>query len=199
MLIVPTVVTIAGTIASGKTTAANWLESQYHAYSTRASKHLKKIASERGFDTDRATLQHLSASLRKQFGQDYLAHLVCQELEAVEARTLFVIDVRRVADVSHLYKWAKSRGYRFQLIFIRSTFKLSWQRDCARRVQQGEKPLTQTEFWQCINHECEGEISQLLAMTPAHAIIPNFGNDPEAFQQSVSRALELPHPKAAVI
>lgn len=199
MLIKPTVVAIAGTIASGKTTAAHWLESQYNAYITRASKHLRLIASERGLGTDREALQKLSYELRQEFGKDYLANLVCNELDTVTGHNLFVIDVRRVADVMKLFSWARAHGYHFQLIFIKSTLEISWKRDCVRRMNNGEETLSQEEFWLSLQHECEQEIHLLQAMTPQYAIVRNFGNNLSSFQQSISHVLELPHPKAAVI
>lgn len=166
----------SGEMASGKGTAAKYLEEKYGAKPYRFSAMLFDIANRLHLPLDRDSLQRISMSLRHEFGEDLLAKVMFEDAKH-ETNPLVVIDgVRRLEDVRYLRELPE-----FRLCFIAAPMKLRYERMVKRGEKADDTTKTFAEFEDDHERESEREIVKLEPL--AAEIIDNAGTLPELYAQ----------------
>ena len=161
-----------GEMASGKGTCAKYLTDNKGAVTYRFSTILRDVINRLHLDVDRGTLQALSTSLRKQFGEDLLAKVMFQDASH-DAHDLIVIDgVRRLEDVKYLRELPE-----FKLIYISAPMRTRYERLIVRGENADDKTKTYAQFEKDHEGEPEREITKLEAF--AQEVIDNSGTMPE--------------------
>lgn len=165
---------IAGPTASGKTTVTELLTTQYQAAYARYSLILSEIAEEQGLDpTDKATLQNLYVSLRRERGEDWLAKEILERAEQTKANNLVIEGNRRQVDLETLQTVATKRQEDLKLIFIDASPETRFTRYNQRLTKQGKLPISWDAFLKLENNPAEDEISILREYAKKHGIYIN--------------------------
>jgi predicted nuclease with RNAse H fold/dephospho-CoA kinase len=165
------VIGLSGPIATGKTTAANYIKSLGFEYS-RYSQVLKQMLAERGIEASRTSLQEIGDEVNKSPGQRWLC---MQLIKMLPERGNLVIDGLRHPD-DHAYM-VENYGPAFIHVHIES----SESNRANRYVADGN---TEEEFKIACNHHVEMEIDKLAPL--ADVIICNDG-DIAALEKSVAQ------------
>ncbi|SDL66904.1 Uncharacterized conserved protein YprB, contains RNaseH-like and TPR domains [Geoalkalibacter ferrihydriticus] len=163
------VIGLSGPIATGKTTAAKFIEEAGFAYG-RFSQILKQMLIDRGEDVNRETLQEIGEKVNKTPGQRWLC---TQLLKMLPEQGKLVIDGLRHPE-DHAFM-IESFGPAFMHAHIESSESVR----TTRYVADGHSV---EEFKVACNHPAEKDISKLALL--AHRTIRNNG-DLKSLQSSV--------------
>ncbi len=165
-----------GEIASGKGTCAQYLVKEHGAVTYRFSTILRDVLGRLHLPSDRTTLQTLSTSLRKQFGEDLLAKVMFEDAKH-DSHQLIVIDgVRRLEDVKYLRELPE-----FKLCYVSATMKTRYERLIVRGENPDDNTKTYAQFEADHQGEPEREITKLEAF--AQEVLDNSGTLPELYLQ----------------
>ncbi len=163
------VIGLSGPIATGKTTAARFIESSGYAYD-RYSQVLKQLLADRGIEENRTTLQEIGDEVNRSPGQRWL----CKQLfKRLPDRSNFVIDGLRHPE-DHAFM-VETFGPAFVHVHIESPEDIR----AKRYVADGK---TEEEFKVACKHHVEMEIDKLTPL--ADVIIINDG-DITALEEAV--------------
>lgn len=164
------VIGLSGPIATGKTTAARFIESSGYAYG-RYSQVLKQMLAERGVEENRATLQKFGDEVNKSPGQRWL----CKQLVKLlpEKGNLVIDGLRHPEDHAFM---VETFGPAFVHVHIESPEDVRAERYLA-------SGFTQDEFNNACNHHVEMETEKLASL--ANVIIHNNG-DMTSLEKSVA-------------
>ncbi len=139
-----------GHMAAGKTTAVTYLQEKYDAHSHRFSTPLRDILTRLHKPGSRDNLQTLSQILREHFGEDLLAKIIAEDVQA-DTSSLIVLDgIRRQADIQYLREIPG-----FMLITISADVERRFQRISIRSENPDDQGKTLEEFKK--EHEREPE------------------------------------------
>ena len=93
-----------GDLASGKGTAAKYLQEKYGATTYRFSTMLRDILDRVYVPKSRENLQQLSTFLRESYGQDVMSRVIAEDV-ARDNNTLVIVEgIRRPSDIEYLKK-----------------------------------------------------------------------------------------------
>lgn len=164
------VIGLSGPIATGKTTAANFLKDAGFAYG-RYSQVLKQMLADRGIESNRATLQEIGDEVNKNPGQRWL----CKQLVKLlpDMGNLVVDGLRHPEDHAFM---VETFGPAFFHVHIKSPEDIR----ARRYVANG---FTEKEFLIACGHHVEMDIDKLASL--AHVIISN-DRDIATLENSVS-------------
>jgi dephospho-CoA kinase len=162
----------AGEIAAGKGTCADYLKARFSAETFRFSTPLFDIARRFHLPADRDTLQRLSSSLRKEFGEDLLAKIMFEDARGATANLIVIDGVRRLEDVKYLRELPD-----FKLCYISAPMRARYERMVKRGEKADDATKTFEEFEKDHQREAERGITQLEAF--AADVIDNSGSLPE--------------------
>ena len=176
---------ISGATASGKSTIAQGLIEHFKADTNRFSKILADLATTLTIPTDKASLQHLSTTLRETLGEDVLARGMCEWVKKNPTDTIVIEGIRRIVDCDLLSEVARSTGRTWTLLYIEVPYEERFRRINARLMQEGMLPLTPEIFHQLDTQECESELPTL--QNRAQHILTND----QPAQDTTKRALTL--------
>lgn len=155
------VIGLSGPIATGKTTAARFIESSGYAYG-RFSQVLKQLLADREIKADRMTLQEIGDEVNKSPGQ----HWLCKQLiKTLPEKGNIVIDGLRHPE-DHAFM-VETYGPAFVHVHIESSEDIR----ARRYISSG---FTEDEFKYACNHHVEMETDKLASL--AHVIIRNDGD-----------------------
>ncbi len=164
------VIGLSGPIATGKTTAANFIKASGFAYG-RYSQVLQQMLADRGVEVSRTALQKIGDEVNKSPGQQWL----CKQLvKLLPERGNLVIDGLRHPE-DHAFM-VETFGPAFVHVHIESPEVIR----AKRYVADGN---TEEEFTAACNHHAEMEINKLAEL--AHVTICNDG-DIVRLQKSVA-------------
>ncbi len=166
----------SGEIASGKGTCAQYLVEHHGAVTYRFSTMLRDVLKRLHLPEDRTTLQTLSTSLRKQFGEDLLAKVMFEDAKHDEHQLVVIDGVRRLEDVKYLRELPE-----FKLCYITASMKTRYERLVLRGENPDDKTKTYGQFELDHEGEPEREITKLEAF--AQEVIDNTGTLPELCMQ----------------
>lgn len=153
---------IAGPTASGKTTITNLLAKEYRAGYLRYSLILADIAVDRNLDpTDKATLQGLYITLRKERGESWLAEEIVDRAEELGCEHLMIEGNRRKVDIEALKDVADRRHEKLIFIFIDASLETRFERYNNRLAREDKSPITFSEFEKLEANPAEDEIEDL--------------------------------------
>lgn len=150
------IIALAGMIASGKATAAQFLCAQYGAVSVDCSDALYETLDRFGISHTRENPQKLSRALRNAFGQDILGRALVRKIETISAQLLVIQGIHRLSDVAPFLAQKN-----FFLIFIDADAHLRflWHRE--RNKSPGDAVMTFDDFLLRDCDEAQNEIESL--------------------------------------
>lgn len=162
---------IAGPTAGGKTTVTDMLVETYRAGHLRYSFILSDIASDCGLDPqDKATLQGLYITLRKERGESWLADAVAEKAEDLACTHLVIEGNRRKVDIETLKDVADRRNEALVFIFIDASPETRFARYNARLQKYNKDPISWEEFLELETNPAENEVDDLRQYAKTHGI-----------------------------
>ncbi len=160
---------LAGLLASGKGTAAHYLEERYAAGTYRYSTILRDLADRLYLEQSRDNLIRMSETIRHTFGEDALARAIAKDAEK-DARPLIVVEgIRRLPDMVHLQKLPN-----FVLVEIFAEPKIRYERLVKRGENTDDVSKTYEQFLADHERSTERSIPEVVAMATEH--IDNNGS-----------------------
>ena len=160
------VIGIAGEIASGKETVAEYLVEKHRAKKFRMSDILKNILERVNLGNNRKNLGKLSLALRESFGQDVLIHALIEDIKGSDADIVIIDGIRRMAELEHL-----SNLDNFKFIYLKADLKKRYERLIRRGEKQDDNIKTFEEFKK--DHQIETETTILELEDKAGTVITN--------------------------
>lgn len=171
-----TIIGIAGMIATGKGTIANYLVEHYGATTFRFSEILQEVLSLYDLEQSRQNIQTLSTMLRQSFGENVLAKSLVKKTKNSTASLIVIDGVRRLIDTTELKTLAN-----FHLIGVVADPQIRYQRHLDRGRLAGDREMTFAEFQQRDLAETELQIPSVV--TSADYTIDNSGSHEALYQQ----------------
>ncbi|HOC96268.1 MAG TPA: AAA family ATPase [bacterium] len=170
------IIGIAGKIAAGKDTAANYLINQYGAQQLKLSKVLRDILQRIYKDISRENMQKMSTMLRNTFGDDLLANVIYNDILNSNEKMIVIDGVRRLTDIEILRSLPE-----FKLLFIDTDIENRYQRLIQRNENIDDRNKTFDDFQKEDQAEAEINIDKLKSI--ADYIIDNNGNIDNLYKQ----------------
>lgn len=165
-----------GDLASGKGTAAKYLQEKYGATTYRFSTMLRDILDRVYVPKSRENLQQLSTFLRESYGQDVMSRVIAEDV-ARDNNTLVIVEgIRRPSDIEYL---KKLEG--FHLVYLTGEPRIRWERLVARKENPGDSEKTFEEFLKDEQAEADKLIKELGNTAPDK--IENNGGFDEFYQK----------------
>lgn len=130
-----------GLPASGKGTAAKYLENKYHAGNFRYSTILRDLTRRLSLEENRDNLIRMSEIVRHEFGEDTLAKAIAKDAQQSEEKLIVVEGIRRMSDIEHLAKLPN-----FVLVEIFADIKTRYQRLKIRGENADDNTKTFEQF-----------------------------------------------------
>lgn len=147
---------LAGEMASGKGTVAQYLIQKDNSSSHRFSTMLRDVLTRLHLEHSRENLQHLSTMVRKTYGEDTLARVMAEDVKKDEAQIVVVDGVRRLDDIVYL---KELEG--FKLIYIDADIRKRYERIIARNENIDDQGKTFEQFEEESKDESEVQIAIL--------------------------------------
>lgn len=170
------IIGFAGEMACGKGTAAKYLSQHWGGETFRFSTALFDVARRLHLPESRDSLQRISTSLRKEFGEDLLAKVILVEAKDATRDVVVVDGVRRREDVKYLRELPN-----FVLCYITAPIRTRYERMVLRGEKADDTTKTFEEFEKDHHRETEIEIPELKSF--AAEIVDNAGTLPEFHAQ----------------
>ena len=170
------IIGIAGKIAAGKDTVANYLINQYGAQQLKFSKVLRDILQRIYKDISRENMQKMSTMLRNTFGDDLLANVIYNDILNSNEKMIVIDGVRRLTDIEILRSLPE-----FKLLFIDTDIENRYQRLIQRNENIDDRNKTFDDFQKEDQAEAEINIDKLKSI--ADYIIDNNGNIDNLYKQ----------------
>ena len=165
-----------GLIASGKGTAAKYLQEKYGAETFRFSTILRDVLDRLYLPQSRENMINLSTNLRENFGQDLLSKVIAQDASRAKTEIVVVDGMRRPADIKDLKEVPG-----FKMIAIEVDSKVRYERLVKRAENPGDTEKTYDEFLE--DHKAETEITIPDLIKQADAVIDNNGSLEDLYKQ----------------
>jgi dephospho-CoA kinase len=142
---------LAGEIASGKGTVANYIVEKYNGRVHKFSTILRDILGRIYLEESRTNMQTLSTVLRKNFGQELFSKVIAEDIKRDNSEIVIVDGIRRESDIEHL---RKMEGFR--LVYIETDMRIRYERIIKRGENADDNQKTFEEFEK--DHEGEAEL-----------------------------------------
>lgn len=167
---------LAGEIASGKGTTAQYIIDKYNGNSHRFSTMLRDVARRMYLEENRENLQKLSTIFRQNFHNDLLSMVIAKDVKNDKHEIIAIDGVRRLADISYL---KKIDG--FKLVYIEADIKKRFDRITKRSENTDDTRKTFEEFKKDHKREAELQIKEL--KNHADYVIDNNCNFDDLYRQ----------------
>lgn len=167
---------LAGEMASGKGTAADYLMKKKKSSSHRFSTMLRDVLTRLHLEHTRENLQHLSTIIRKTYGEDTLARVMAEDVKRDNAHIVVVDGVRRLDDIVYL---KELEG--FKLVYIDADIRKRYDRIIARNENVDDQGKSFEQFEEESKDESEVQIGIL--KNYADVIIDNNGDLAQLHEQ----------------
>jgi len=167
---------LAGEIASGKGTTAQYIINKHNGSSHRFSTMLRDVAGRMCLEENRENLQKLSTIFRQNFHDDILSMVIAKDVENDKYEIIAIDGVRRLADISYL---KKIDG--FKLVYIEADIEKRFERITKRGENADDTMKTFENFKKDHKREAELQIREL--KNHADYIIDNNGNFDDLYRQ----------------
>lgn len=165
-----------GLLASGKGTAAKYLEEKYQASTYRFSTILRDILNRIYQEQTRDNLIKLSENLRGIFGENLLAKAIAQDVANNPNPVIIVEGIRRLADITYLQKMPN-----FILVEIFADPQIRYERLIKRGENIDDNTKTYEQF--LADHQRSTELSIVEVIKQTSEKIDNNGNLTELQKQ----------------
>jgi len=176
------IVGISGTVASGKTTVAHFLEKEGMVH-LRFSDSLRKVIEDMRLPETQESLQKLSESLRHTYGNDILSRGMEEDIRTAHAsepsRDIVVEGVRLLGDVVTLRNIAEELERECVILYLSASIQTRYKRMQSRDTsdKRDEKPMSLEEFALLNESQSEEELSQV-------AELANYSIDTGEFSEN---------------
>lgn len=170
------IIGIAGPMASGKGTIAEYYIKNHRAVSYRFSAALFDILNILGIKTDRNNLFRISKILREEFGSDALAIALANKVKNSSDELIIVDGIRRDDDINELRKFDG-----FKLIYVDAPIEKRFERMKLRGEKEDDKSKTMEQFE--ADHNLETELSIPPLKNDADIVIDNSGTYEELYKK----------------
>lgn len=167
---------LAGEMASGKGTMAEYVKKTYHAESFRFSTIFRDVLDRLYIAQTRENLQKLSTTLRSSFGDDLLASVITEDVKKSIADIVIIDGVRREEDIIFLKKIPS-----FQLVYIDADMRTRYNRIILRNENIDDHNKTFEKFVEQNKNEAESHILSLKSC--ADIIIDNSGTVEQLYEK----------------
>lgn len=157
-----------GLLASGKGTAAKYLEKKYGAANLRFSTILRDVVDRLYIPQSRDNLIKMSEALRDNFGEDLLAKVMAGDAAKSDQPIIVIEGIRREADIIHL-----SALPNFVLVEIFAEPRTRYERLIKRGENTDDTTKTYGEF--LADHQRSTELSILDVIKKATERVDNNG------------------------
>ncbi len=164
------IIGIAGEMASGKGTVADYLARKYGAIYMRYSKVLRDILDRLHIPQDRTELNKVSVALRDAFGDELLSDVLKSDIEKSSEQFFVVEAIRRQSEVDAL---SNIEGVEFFLLYMQTDVRKRYDRLVERGENIGDAQKSFEEFEQDHALTTEKTIGPLKSQ--AHHVITNDG------------------------
>lgn len=151
------IIGLAGIIASGKDTVADYLVKKYNAEKVSFSEPLRDILNRLYLPIDRAHLSGLAQILIDRFGPDVLSKTIAKGIEQSEKEIFVLPNIRRKEDYSALEKF---NG--FVLVGLKTDKRKCYERLLERGQNKDDKTKTWAEFEKDLQLSTEIKIPELV-------------------------------------
>jgi len=132
---------LVGEIASGKSTVADFLITEFKAEAVSFSQPLRDILDILSLPQNRENMVWLGVDLRARFGQDILAKAVFRAAQNSSAPIICLPNIRLAEDIT-VFKAVPN----FYLVKIEAHSEIRYQRLCHRRENPDDQNKTWAEF-----------------------------------------------------
>jgi len=170
------VIGLVGEVSSGKGTSAAYLKERYGAGTVRFSNMLRDVLRRLYLPDIRRNLQILSASLRREFGEDIMAKVIAEDARRASSALVAADGVRRPDDIAYLMASGT-----FFLVALDVEARTRYERIKARGENLDDAIKTWEEFIAQGNEEPEQKIRELMAGANFH--VNNNGSIAELHKQ----------------
>ncbi len=167
---------LAGEMASGKGTVAEYLKIKYSASNYRFSTILRDVLMRLHLEQSRKNMQKTSTILRKAFGDDLLAKVIAEDVKKDNSEIIVIDGVRRLDDIKYLRK-----NKEFRLVYIDTGIKKRYGRIINRSENTDDQNKTFEQFVE--EHKGEPELQIKGLKKYADIIIDNNGSKEELYKQ----------------
>lgn len=170
------VIGLAGQIASGKDTIADYIANKYGGVSVSFSKPLRDILNRAYLPIDRLNLSWLAQTFINRFGGDVISNIIGHEIEASD-KTIFILpNIRREDDAAYFKNWP---GY--VLVGINTETKTCYDRLIQRSQNIDDQTKTWEQFQKDLQLSTEVSIDGLIKKAPIK--IDNNGTFEDLYKQ----------------
>jgi dephospho-CoA kinase len=174
---------IAGEIAGGKGTTAQYLVEKYGASTHKFSTALRDVAKRMYLEENRENLQKISTMMRENFDSNILSKVIFHDVENDACPVIAIDGVRRMADIEFLKKIPG-----FRLVYVDAGMEKRFERITGRGENSDDNGKTFEEFKKDNEREAERQIKDL--KSKADFVMDNNGTLEELHAQ-IDNAIEL--------
>jgi len=167
---------LAGEMASGKGTVAEYLIKEKRGVSYRFSSILRDLSHRLYQKETRENLQTMSTAIRRYFGQNILCKVIRRDVSNDKNELIVIDGVRRKQDVEELKNLKE-----FKLIYLEADLEKRFKRIKNRGENSDDKGKTLEEFRKDHLREAEQEIKKL--KDEADFIVGNNGSFNDLYKQ----------------
>lgn len=168
---------LAGEIASGKDTIADYLIKKHHGEKISFSQPFRDVMKRMQIPINRINLSRLGNDLRRAFGKDFLSKVIAQDVLNSRAKIITLPNIRLEEDIIHLKKIPG-----FYLIAVDTDARVRFQRLRMREQQyEDDKSKTWAEFKRDARLYTERHIRSIMERAPYR--LDNNGTFKELYQQ----------------
>lgn len=176
---------LAGEMASGKGTIAEYIHDKCHTSSHRFSTMLRDVLDRLHLEQSRDNLQALSTMVRETYGQDTFARVMAEDVKKDDADIVVVDGVRRLDDVKYLKKLPE-----FKLVYIDVDLKTRYNRIIERSENIDDRGKTFEQFVEESKDESE---QQIVGLKEYADIVIDNSNDIEKLYEQVDAIVNDNH------
>lgn len=151
------IIGLAGQIASGKDTVADYVKEKYDGVTVSFSQPLREILNRIYLPIDRKHMSTLAQILIDNFGSDVLSKTIANEIEKSDKKIFVLPNLRRVGDYEHL---GANPGFR--LVGIDADPKIRYERLIKRSQNEDDRTKTWEQFQADAKLSTEVDIADLI-------------------------------------
>lgn len=170
------VIGLAGQIASGKDTVAEYIAEKYGGVSVSFSKPLRDILNRAFLPTDRANLSWLAQTFIDRFGGNVISNIIGKEVDASDKKIFILPNIRREDDAAYFKDWP---GY--IMIGINTDIKTCYDRLIKRSQNVDDQTKTWEQFQKDLQLSTEVAIDGLIKKSTIQ--IDNNGSFEDLYKQ----------------
>jgi dephospho-CoA kinase len=170
------IIGIAGEIASGKGTVAEYISKKYSASIYHFSTMIRDVLKRLYIEEKRENISKMSTMLRKNFGENLFAKVIAEDVRRDRSEFIVIDGVRRLDDIIYLKEIPE-----FKFIYVEADMNKCYERVVKRDENTGDRDKTFDQFKKECQLEPELRIKSLRQY--ADFILDNNGTLDELYKK----------------